>query len=135
MSDTKVHPEQGLRGQARDFRRVLVNNLEQVASVGVYEHEKRKLQRLIISLELDVIDDYDAISDHLSDVYDYDLAIRAAQSVVSRGHTNLLETLAERIATACLEDDRVMSIKVTILKPDVEAPCDSVGIEIWRPRR
>lgn len=133
MSETTVRREQNQHAQARSQRRVLIEDLELVASVGVYEHEKRKLQRLLISMELDVADDYDGVSDQLCDVYDYDLAIRAAQTVVSRGHTNLLETLAERIAAACLADSRVLAVRIRLVKPDIEAPCDGVGIEIRRP--
>ena len=49
-------------------RRVFVRDLEIVASVGVLEHEKRYEQRIIISTDLFVRDDYDGVSDKLADV-------------------------------------------------------------------
>jgi 7,8-dihydroneopterin aldolase/epimerase/oxygenase len=115
-------------------RRVFVRGLELIGSIGVYEHEKRYEQRIIISLELDVQDDYDGHSDQIDHVYDYDHAIATARSAVDAGHTNLIETLAERIAEGCLEDRRVLQARVTIEKPDVLPSCRAVGIEITRTR-
>jgi dihydroneopterin aldolase len=42
--------------------------------------------------------------------------------------------LAERIASQCLADTRVESVRVQIEKPDVMPSCRSVGIEIERRR-
>jgi dihydroneopterin aldolase len=109
------------------LRRVFVHDLEIVASIGVYEHEKRYEQRILIS-------DYDGVSDRLADVLDYgkvlDDIVRLAQSE----HVNLNETLAERIARQCLSDERVERVRVSIAKPDVARSCRSVGIEIERER-
>ena len=116
------------------LRRVFVHDLEIVASIGVYEHEKRYEQRVLISADLWVRDDYDGVSDRLADVLDYgkvlDDIVRLAQSE----HVNLNETLAERIAQQCLSDSRVERVRVSIAKPDVTKSCRSVGIEIERER-
>ncbi|MEM1306390.1 MAG: dihydroneopterin aldolase, partial [Pseudomonadota bacterium] len=88
---------------ARPLRRVFIRELEVVASVGVYEHEKRYLQRIIVSLTLDVVDRYDACSDDVADVYDYDHAIAAVHATLGEEHVHLIETAAERIATRCLD--------------------------------
>lgn len=115
-------------------RRVLVEGFELIGSVGVYEHERRYEQRIVVSLELDVLDDYDGVSDALEAVYDYDQAIGAVRSTVESRHFNLLETLAERIAEACLAHPHVSAVKVRIAKPDVLIACRAVGIEITRRR-
>jgi dihydroneopterin aldolase len=47
----------------------------------------------------------------------------------------LVETLAERIAEACLEDERVEHVRIRIEKLDVFADAASAGIEIERRRR
>jgi len=116
------------------MRRVFVRGLELIGSVGVYEHEHRYEQRVVVSLELQVHDGYDGMSDELSAVYDYDLAIRAVKSAIDSGHFNLIETLAERIAQSCLSDGRVLSVRVRVEKPDVLPSCGGVGIEIERSR-
>ena len=118
----------------RPSRRVFVQDYELIGSVGVYEHERRYEQRIVVSLDLVVTDVYDGRSDELGGVYDYDHAIAAVRETVASGHFNLLETLAERIAAACLAEAAVTSIRVRIAKPDVLIACRAVGIEIARRR-
>ncbi|WP_072390539.1 dihydroneopterin aldolase [Hyphomicrobium sp. CS1BSMeth3] len=118
----------------RPLRRVFVRDLELMASVGVYELEKRYEQRLIISADLMVLDDYDGQSDNLGAVLDYSSVVSGIRSIVESGHTNLLETLAERIATRCLADPRVVRVVVRLEKPDIVPGCRTVGIEIVRDR-
>jgi 7,8-dihydroneopterin aldolase/epimerase/oxygenase len=116
------------------MRRVFVSDYELIGSVGVYEHERRYEQRIVVSLDLDVEDTYDGRSDELDGVYDYDHAISAVRSTVESRHFNLLETMAERIAEACLLAPSVIAIRVRITKPDVLIACRAVGIEIARSR-
>jgi dihydroneopterin aldolase len=118
----------------RGVRRVFVRELELIGSVGVYEHEHRYEQRIVISLDLGVRDGYDGASDQLSEIYDYDLAVQAIKRTLASGHFNLLETLAERIAEACLADTRVEDVRVRLEKPDVLPSCRSIGIEVRRSR-
>jgi dihydroneopterin aldolase len=113
-------------------RRVFVRDLEIVASVGVHEHEKRYEQRIFISADLAVRDDYDGVSDRLEDVLDYSTLVDGIARLVQSEHVNLIETLAERIAAHCLQDARVESVRVRIEKPDAMPLCRSVGIEIER---
>lgn len=115
-------------------RNVFVEGYELIGSVGVYEHERRYEQRIVVSLELEVADAYDGKSDELGGVYDYDHAISAVRATVESRHFNLLETLAERIADTCLAHPDVHAIKVRIAKPDILIACRAVGIEIQRRR-
>lgn len=115
-------------------RRVLIRDMEIVASVGVFEHEKRYEQRIVVSLELDVADDYDGRSDRLEHVLDYAAVVKGTVQLVQAEHVHLIETLAERIAALCLSDPRVLAVKVKIEKPDVLPQVRSVGIEIERAR-
>ena len=123
-----------MRVAAPGVRRVFVHDLEIVASVGVLEHEKRYEQRIIVSADLAVRDDYDGISDRLADVLDYGKVVDDIARLVQSEHVNLIETLAERIAAQCLADQRVVSVRVRIEKPEVLPSCRSVGIEIERWR-
>jgi 7,8-dihydroneopterin aldolase/epimerase/oxygenase len=116
------------------IRRVFVHDFEIVASVGVFEHEKRYEQRILLSADLAVRDDYDGVSDRLEDVLDYSTLVEGIALLVQREHVNLLETLAERIAQHCLADQRVESVRVRIEKPDAVPMCRSVGVEIERRR-
>jgi len=115
-------------------RQVLINDLEVIASIGIYEHEQRYLQRVIVTLVLWVRDDYDGHSDSIQDVYDYDHAVNAVRQTLDDGHTNLIETAAHRIAEQCLDHGDVQGVRVRIEKPDVLPGCRSIGIEIERHR-
>jgi dihydroneopterin aldolase len=119
---------------ASGSRRVFIRDLEIVASVGVFEIERRYQQRIVVSVSLDVADGYDGTSDRLEDVLDYGDVVRLITRLAEAEHINLIETLAERIAMACLEDRRVRSILVRIEKPDIMPSCKSVGVEIHRSR-
>lgn len=116
-------------------RTVFIEGLELMGSVGVYEHEHRDRQPVMISLNMDVIDVYDGASDKLIDVYDYDIAIAAIRETVDAGHYNLIETLAEAIASLVLRDDRVTVARVRIEKPAVLTACRSLGIQIEREKQ
>lgn len=124
-------PHQGAPA-GRLTRRVFIEGFELIGRVGVYEHERRYEQRLVISLDLEVADNYDGVSDELDGVYDYDHAISAVRTTVESRHFNLLETLAETIAQETLSHVDVLVVKVRIAKPDILIACRSVGIEIER---
>jgi 7,8-dihydroneopterin aldolase/epimerase/oxygenase len=127
-------PEPGKPRAMAGNRRVFVRDFEIIASVGVFEHEKRYEQRILLSADLAVRDDYDGVSDRLEDVLDYSTLVEGIALLVQQEHVNLLETLAERIARHCLADQRVESVKVRIEKPDALPMCRSVGVEIERGR-
>lgn len=115
-------------------RRVFIRGLDLIGSIGIYEHEKRYEQRIVVSLDLAVRDTYDGVSESIGDVYDYDRAIAAVKETVAARHYNLIETLAERIAEACFADGAVRAVRVRIEKPDVLPACKGIGIEILRRR-
>jgi dihydroneopterin aldolase len=113
--------------------RVFVRDLVLSARIGVYQHEKLGTQRVRINLEL-ICTEHPAINDDLNNVVNYAELVTQVRAIVDAGHINLVETLADRIAQACLVDRRVQSAKVRIEKLDVFEEADSVGVEIERAR-
>jgi 7,8-dihydroneopterin aldolase/epimerase/oxygenase len=118
----------------RPPRRVFVRELELMASVGIFEVEKRYEQRVVVSVELDVVDDYDGHTDKLDAVVDYGRIVAAVRQIIDSRHFQLIETLAERIAEACLADARVLVAEISVEKPDILPGCRSVGVTIVRRR-
>ena len=59
---------------------------------------------------------------------------KRVRSVVGAGHVMLVETLAERLAEACLVDERVELVRIRVEKLDVFDDLASVGVEIERRR-
>ena len=79
-------------------------------------------------------DRHDEIADRFENVVCYEEVVKRTESIVSSGHTNLVETMAEEIASACLEDARVFVARVRVEKLDAIANAGSVGVEIERTR-
>jgi dihydroneopterin aldolase len=126
----------------RGLRHVFLRDMVLTASVGVFDHEHRAPQRIRINVDLAVIDDgTPGLSragvgrDELSRVVDYAVVADKVRAIVGAGHVRLVETMAERIAEACLEDLRVEQVRIRIEKLDVFPDAASAGIEIERRRR
>jgi len=84
---------------------------------GVFDHERRDGQEFTIDLTLHLPLRDAAASDDVTDTVHYgELADRVA-AIVAAEPVNLIETLAERIADAALEDERVRQVAVTVHKP------------------
>lgn len=118
---------------ADGVRHIFVRDLAVDTVIGVHPYEKLKPQRILISLDLAVEETGEPGSDRLSDVVDYDRLVGTVRSVARQGNVNLLETLAERIARATLPlDPRILTVRVSISKPEIYGDAKSVGIEIVR---
>jgi 7,8-dihydroneopterin aldolase/epimerase/oxygenase len=116
------------------LRHVFVRDLEIIALLGVHQHEKAKAQRIIVNIDLSVREGASNIEDDIRNVVSYEVVVRRVERIVAQGHVHLVETLAERIAAACLSDERVTAARIRIEKPDVIPNARSVGVEIERIR-
>src|SRR5438034_347813 len=120
-------------GKAK-LRHVFVKDLKIEALLGIYPEEKTKPQKIVVNIDLSVKEGDDPISDDIKNVVSYEIVVKKVERIVAEGHVNLIETLAELIAIACLKDARVMAARVRIEKPDVIKKAKSVGVEIERAR-
>ncbi|MDE2445360.1 MAG: dihydroneopterin aldolase [Alphaproteobacteria bacterium] len=116
------------------LRHVFVRDLEIMALIGIYDHEKVNPQRIVVNIDLSVQEADGPISDEISHVVSYEIIAKKVETIVAEGHVNLVETLAERFAEACLRDKRVAAARVRIEKPDIIPNARSVGVEIERSR-
>mgnify|MGYP001193069912 CR=1 FL=1 len=129
----KIHPLP-LSGAGTATRRVFVRDLELTTKIGVHRHERRRAQLVRINIDLTVADPGTPSDDRLDSVVDYEAVVDGVKEIATAGHINLVETLAERIASLCLEDRRVLIARVRVEKPNVLADAASVGVEIERRR-
>jgi len=111
---------------------VFIRNLEVLAHIGIHGHEQGKLQPVRINVDLGVRET--AAGDKLEHVVDYEAITIKIRAIMARGHINLAETLAERIAEACFEDSRVLSARVRVEKLHALPGAESAGVEIERVR-
>jgi len=103
---------------------------------GVFDHERRDGQEFIVDVELDVDIARSAASDDLADTVDYGVVAAQVHAVITGEPLDLIETLAERIASACLSHQAVDRVTVTVHKPQapIPVPFDDVAIRITRER-
>jgi dihydroneopterin aldolase len=128
-----------IASSTRALRHVFLRDLVLSASIGIYPHEHAARQRVRINIDLGVEDDgARALSrvpvgrDELSRVVDYEKVAATVRGIVASGHVRLVETLAERIAEACLADPRVHLARIRVEKLDIFADATSAGVEIER---
>jgi 7,8-dihydroneopterin aldolase/epimerase/oxygenase len=115
-------------------RHVFVRDLDLMALIGIYDHEKVKPQRIVVNVDLSVQEVEGPMSDEIDHVVSYEIVVKKIEAIVAAGHVNLVETLAEKFAEACLRDKRVLAARVRIEKPDIIPNARSVGVEIERGR-
>jgi len=119
----------------RGTRHVFVRDMVLPASIGIYPHEHAAKQRVRVNVDLGVAEDIaQAGIDQLSRVVSYEKIADRVRAIVGAGHIRLVETLAERIADACLTDDRVRLVRIRVEKLDVFPDAASAGVEIERAR-
>ena len=115
------------------LRHIVLRDLEFPMHIGVYTSEKGRTQKVRINLDLSVVDG--PVDDHdLKTVVDYCALVDRIRSHALTRHVHLVETLAEEIAAICLEDERVLSARVRVEKPEAIADAEAAGVEIERER-
>lgn len=116
----------------QSLRHVFVRDLVMSCSVGIYDHEHQAPQRVRFNVDLGVRETVASTSEDIRDVVCYEQIVNRVRGIANDGHTNLVETLAERVAAMCLQDPRVRSARVRVEKLDVFADAAAVGVEIER---
>ncbi|MDE7547932.1 dihydroneopterin aldolase [Acetobacter fabarum] len=116
------------------LRCLFLKNMVLDAHIGVFPHEQGVTQRIRVSVHFGVDDrtDLEVGPDDLSRTVSYERVVQLVHRIVREGHVRLVETLAERIASGVLSDDRVRVVRVRIEKLDVFAEIEGVGVEIER---
>ena len=101
--------------------------------------EERELgQPFLVDLQAEVDTSAAGASDNLSDTVNYAAMYRAVRGVMEGPPRNLLEAVAEDIATAILSSFSVDAVSVRVRKPQPpirDAQLASVGVEIYRSRQ
>lgn len=116
------------------LRCLFLKNMVLDAHIGVFPHEQGVTQRIRVSVHFGVDDRTDLVvgPDDLSRTVSYERVVQLVHRIVREGHVRLVETLAERIASGVLADDRVRVVRVRIEKLDVFEEIEAVGVEIER---
>lgn len=100
---------------------IYIRDLRVSAIHGYYSFEKEKPQSFVVSIYADV-DDW-SHDDKLEETLNYESVRSVAITVLLESPKNLLETLADNIATRVLEYAQVISCKVTLEKSKIFDDC------------
>jgi len=109
---------------------ILIRNLELLARIGVHGHEQGMPQPIRVNVRLSA--KITPVGDKLDSVLDYEVVADKIRTIVASGHINLAETLAEQIASSCLEDKRVFKVWVRVEKLHAMPGAEAAGVEIER---
>lgn len=101
---------------------------------GVLDFEKQRPQTYVVDATLFLDLSAAGRTDDLAQTVDYGQIARRIVSVIHGPHCDLLEALADRIASAILQTSRVRSVIVTVHKPQapLSVPFHDVTVRIER---
>ena len=116
--------------------RIAIRGLRAHAHHGVYAVERERGQVFTVDAVLEVDTTAAAAGDELDRTVDYaELAVQL-HAVLTGKAVRLIETLAQRLADACLAHSLVEAVEITVHKPqaDLGVPFDDVTVTIRRER-
>lgn len=119
---------------ATGVRHVFVRDYLTDAEIGVWSYEKGASQKIRISVDLSVSESAKHHEDQLENVVCYNEIVIGIKKIIAAGHIQLVETLAEKIATMTLENLQVIKARVKVEKLEAVPEAASVGVEIERRR-
>jgi 7,8-dihydroneopterin aldolase/epimerase/oxygenase len=104
---------------------------------GVYEHERKTGQEFVVDAVLWLDTAPAAKADELSLTADYGSIAGKLAEIVAGEPVALIETLAHRLADACLADQAVREAEITVHKPEapVAQQVADIAVTIRRSRQ
>lgn len=122
-------------GPGRDL--IEVRGIRSRGHHGVLDSERQVGQTFIADVIIAVDTVQAAGSDDLADTVDYSQVAQAVYAILAGEPVDLIETLAEKIATRCLAFGGVQAVEIALHKPEapVGVPVSDVVLRIVRDRQ
>jgi len=114
--------------------KVQIKKLRVRCIVGVRPRERRIRQTLLVDVTCYCNLSAKVVRDHLERTVDYSTLASKVRSVAEESQFYLIETLADRIALICLENDLVQKVRVGVSKPHVIPRSQGPRVEVTRKR-
>jgi dihydroneopterin aldolase len=111
---------------------IFIEELRAETWIGIYPREKAMPQTVEISLQIGVSTVTAGVSDDIRDTVDYSLVVERLRADLTLSHFNLLEALAEHVASYLLETFAVQWVRVSVAKLGMMPGVKRVGIIIER---
>src|SRR5262249_2070584 len=100
--------------------RIHIEQLEIFARIGVPEKERATPQRLTVSISFWPYYERRDLSDKIDNAVNYSTVVEETKNFVRKQSTNLIETLADRLATHLLKTFRIQRVTVELRKFPLE---------------
>jgi len=113
--------------------RLILSGLTGFGYHGNNPAERKLGQTFTVDLEIALDTQRSATTDRIDDTLSYPIVEKIARKILEGEPANLLETVAERIAAAILEQPRVVEVTVRVSKRPPLPNLDSFAVEITRP--
>jgi dihydroneopterin aldolase len=97
---------------------------------GVFDVEREQGQDFVVDVTLELDLAVAAASDDVADTVHYGELAERLVAIVGGEPVALIETLADRLVGACLEDGRVVAATVTVHKPQAPIPHDFADVSV-----
>lgn len=111
---------------------IFIESLRVETQIGIYPREKASRQIVDIDLQIGTSTASAGASDNIRDTIDYAVVVDRLRADLAANHFNLLEALAEHVATLLLEAFGAQWVKVRIAKLGMMRGVSRVGITIER---
>ncbi len=111
---------------------IFIDDFRVSTLIGIYPREKAMPQTVEISLQIGTLTAEASESDDLGDTIDYAFVVERLRAELSIKHFNLLEKLAEYVATLVLEEFGAIWVRVSIAKLGMMRGVRRVGVIIER---
>ena len=122
--------DDGTQLMAKDI--IFIEGLEIETIIGVYEHERDIKQKVVLDIEMTLTESDASSSDDLRHTVDYDAVSKLVTSYVIDTQYQLIESLAEQVASLVLGAFATDSLKLKLSKPGAVKNAKSVGLIILR---
>ncbi|MDQ8022033.1 MAG: dihydroneopterin aldolase [Moraxellaceae bacterium] len=110
-------------------RRIRIREYSLPVSIGFYEVEKQRPQRVLIDIDLRLAPLTQAMPDDVQATVNYDVLHKAIPGLVAGRHFDLQETLCHELLALCASLHGVTGARVWVRKPDIYTDCESAGYE------
>ena len=107
---------------------ILLENLALDVDIGFHDFEVGKPQRLLVSIDVGIDLDHWPATDSREASWNYDTLRTAVVELCRSRRFNLQETLAQEIWEVIVALPGVISLRISLRKPDVYPDAEAVGV-------
>jgi FolB domain-containing protein len=112
--------------------KIIIRDLSVNCIIGTNPDERVNKQEIILNLIINTDLSTAGVSDKLDDALDYFVLTDKIVTHLEQSEYFLLEKMAEKIASICLAEALVVSVEVTVDKPEALDNTRSVAVQLYR---